>query len=161
MTKADPRVEASISFLSLSKMYRKQIEKRQSRIRELKDSAVSITAELSDMPRSSGGPKSRVEESVVKIRALEEEIESIIKTRSEWLNDVLDLIHQIPDDKAQEALILLFIIGESWEDAAKQMNVSIKGLGSCRKKGLVSLYDLISKRGLLLEGMRLVEALTE
>lgn len=98
--------------------------------------ATKATSTLSDMPKSPGGTTSGLEATVVKIVALQEEINRDIDALVDLKRDIAREIFSLSNKEAQTILEKRYLCFETWEKIAVDMNRSIQYCFMVHRKAL-------------------------
>lgn len=125
----------------LSQAYRldKRIDSKIEQLKSLNLLATKCTSTLSDMPKSQSISNSRLEDTVVKIVALQEEINRDIDSLVDLKRDIVRTIKSIQNPEYQIILELRYLCFKTWEEIAVQMNCSIDNVFKIRKNALKSV----------------------
>lgn len=125
----------------LSQAYRldKRIDSKIEQLKSLNLLATKCTSTLSDMPKSQSISNSRLEDTVVKIVALQEEINRDIDSLVDLKRDIVRTIKSVQNPEYQIILELRYLCFKTWEEIAVQMNCSIDNVFKIRKNALKSV----------------------
>lgn len=125
----------------LSQAYRldKRIDSKIEQLKSLNLLATKCTTTLSDMPKSQSISNSRLEDTVVKIVALQEEINRDIDSLVDLKRDIVRTIKSVQNPEYQIILELRYLCFKNWEEIAVQMNCSIDNVFKIRKNALKSV----------------------
>lgn len=125
----------------LSQAYRldKRIDSKIEQLKSLNLLATKCTTTLSDMPKSQRVGNSRLEDTVVKIVALQEEINRDIDSLVDLKRDIVRTIKSVQNPEYQIILELRYLCFKNWEEIAVQMNCSIDNVFKIRKNALKSV----------------------
>lgn len=125
----------------LSQAYRldKRIDSKIEQLKSLNLLATKCTSTLSDMPKSQSISNSRLEDTVVKIVALQEEINRDIDGLVDLKRDIVRTIKSVQNPEYQIILELRYLCFKTWEEIAVQMNCSIDNVFKIRKNALKSV----------------------
>lgn len=92
----------------------------------LNELATKCTSTLSDMPKSSNRGGSRMEDAIIKIVALEEEINSDIDQLVDLKREIMCVIQKVQNDEYKTLLEKRYLCRFSWEQIAVDLNYSIQ-----------------------------------
>lgn len=125
----------------LSQAYRldKRIDSKIEQLKSLNLLATKCTSTLSDMPKSQSISNSQLEDTVVKIVALQEEINRDIDSLVDLKRDIVRTIKSVQNPEYQIILELRYLCFKTWEEIAVQMNCSIDNVFKIRKNALKSV----------------------
>ena len=137
--------EAVLWYLERPRRIQKEIRRKQHKINDLRSSLTDIKVSYSDMPKNPSPPASRMEEVLTEVVDMEAEIGNMEEEKANAEAMIAELLCLVPEEKEQEALILLYLAGETWEATAENIGCSIRKLGMLRKNGIDSLSELPEK----------------
>ena len=141
----DQEYQAVVDYLSRPGEIEKRIQRAKDTILNLRSSLTSISVNLSDMPKSKGMSKSRIEETLMKIIGLEEELAELESERAEVIGDTLENILKIKGSEEQKVLTELYLFCKPWERAIRDIGCSIYKFHKLRSKGIASLAAIIKQ----------------
>lgn len=106
----------------------RKVKAKMQQIEELRNLAVSINVNLSDMPGSPNRNVHKMEDTVVKICDIQEEAaEDVGKFLDAW-REVKTYIEQVPDTNAQYILECRYLSFDSWEEIANELGYSVRNV---------------------------------
>lgn len=101
------------------------IQRLTDEVNTLRSSLTSQNYELKPDKVQTSGPKDTLGETVVKIIALEDDINARINELVDLKGDALNRISNVSDKDQQNILIARYVSGEKWERIAVDLNFSI------------------------------------
>lgn len=122
------------------------IKAKKERLSVMNEMAHSIGSPvMSDMPKNPNRRPSRLEDSVMKMLALEDEIRRDEEKLREEKTQALELIGRIENPEYQTVLIARYFKGESWETIAAEMYYSERWIYRLHGYALEALDDILEK----------------
>ena len=114
-------------FLNRGRRLNELIDSRLREVSRLRQLAASVSSPPADTERASGGlPQSRVENTVVKIVALEEEINAETDRLVDIHREIRTAIESLNSPKERLILRERYINDLGWEDIAVKLNYSVR-----------------------------------
>ena len=124
------------------------IKAKKERLFVLKEMAESVRSPvITDMPKSSPGGTSRLEESVMKMISLENEINDDEVRLINEKTKTLELIGRLKNPNHQTILISRYFKKESWEQIAADMSYSLRWVHTLHGRALDEVDRILSERG--------------
>ncbi len=113
-------------YLSQAKRLDMRINTKLEQIESLTDLATNCTSVLSDMPRNSGGGKSRTEDIIVKIDTLQQELKESAEELVDLKCEIIAAVKKVPNVEYQILLEKRYLCFLSWEQISVDMGYSIQ-----------------------------------
>lgn len=125
----------------LSQAYRldQRIDSKIEQISSLNDLATKCTATISGMPHSHSSSTSTMADTVMKIIALQQEINADIDALVDLKREIITAINGVENPEFKTLLEKRYLCFESWEKIAVDMNYSIDNIYKLHKKALASI----------------------
>lgn len=125
----------------LSQAYRldQRIDSKIEQISSLNDLATKCTATISGMPHKTSSSTSTMADTVVKIIALQQEINADIDALVDLKREIITAINAVENPEFKTLLEKRYLCFESWEKIAVDMNYSIDNIFKLHKKALTSV----------------------
>ncbi|MFI3253661.1 MAG: DUF1492 domain-containing protein [Eubacteriales bacterium] len=101
-----------------------QINTKLEQIESLTDLATNCTSVINDMPRHSGGGKSRTEDIIVKVDTLQQELKESAEKLIDLKCEIMGVIKQVEIVERQILLEKRYLCFSSWEQISADMNFS-------------------------------------
>ena len=102
------------------------IHRLDSTIATLRSSLTSTGSQLKQDKVQTSGPKDTLGETIVKIVALEDDINARIDELVSMKADAMHRIQNVPDQDQQNILIARYVNGEKWERIAVEVHFSMR-----------------------------------
>lgn len=113
-------------YLQQARFLDSRIKSKVQQIDSLNALATHCTATISDMPRNPKHGGSRMEEAIIKIIALQEEINADIVSLVELKRDIVKVVKSIPGAEHQTVIEKRYLCCASWEQIAVDLGYSIQ-----------------------------------
>lgn len=125
----------------LSQAYRldQRIDSKIEQISSLNDLATKCTATISGMPHIHSSSTSTMADTVMKIIALQQEINADIDALVDLKREIITAINGVENPEFKTLLEKRYLCFESWEKIAVDMNYSIDNIYKLHKKALASI----------------------
>ncbi len=111
----------------------------------LRDMTTHITQVLSDMPKNASHDNHKMEEAVTRLMDTETEIDESIDRLVDLKIEIMNAIWQVEDVGCRLLLEQRYINFKSWEDIARDMNVSVRWVHKLHAKGLELIEKFLPK----------------
>ena len=103
-----------------------RIKDKMDQLKRLKELATNVTSTISDMPRSASPNPCKMEDAVLRIAAMESEIDADIERLVNLKIEIIQTIWRVEDANWRTLLEMRYIQFKSWEEIAVTMNVGIR-----------------------------------
>ena len=123
-------------YLSQAFYLDKRIRAKEKQLDWVKDHAVYVSPQLSDMPKTSRAHRSALEEAVVRIVDLETEISKGISLLMQMKSDIAQTIRGINSMECETILEMRYLTFMSWEEIAVQLGYSQDYIYHLHRKAL-------------------------
>ena len=123
----------------------KQINSKIEMLRDLNSLATKCTQVLTGMPHNPSGSKHSMEDTIVKIIALQEEINKDVDALVDLKTEIMHVIDSVPDSDCRVLLEKRYLSFKTWEDIAADMNFGTRYVHILHKKALVAVTPFIKK----------------
>lgn len=114
----------------------KRIKNKLEMVEQLRDTATSATATLSDMPRSDSPNLQRMEDTICKIVDLENEISEEINRLVDLKREVQAAIDALPNPDQQLVLELRYLCYKSWNEISIELGFCDRNVYRLHQLGL-------------------------
>lgn len=133
----------------LSQVYHldQKIASKKCQIANLQDAATNCTPNLTGMPHSPSGPRSPMEEAVIRLIDLKAELEDELARLLRLRVDAQRIIRQVSNPEYQLLLEKRYLCYESWEDIAVDMSWSISWTMKLHRKALRAVDAVLEESG--------------
>lgn len=121
-----------------------RIKDKLEQIKRLKEMATSVTSVISDMPRSASPSPCKMEDAVLRIAAMESEIDADIESLVNLKIEITRTIWRVEDANCRTLLEMRYISFRKWEDIAVAMGINVRWLHRLHAKAL-RLVDEFTK----------------
>jgi len=130
----------------VNQVYRidQRINAKFEQLSSLNSLAEKATSTLSDMPGSCTRNVTRMEDIIVKIIALEDEINVDIDTLVDLQRKITDIIKRVSNPEYQILLELRYLCFENWEQVAGEMHYSVQHVYRLHDKALREIAMLLA-----------------
>ena len=105
-----------------------KVKAKMQQVEELRNLAVSINTNLSDMPGNPNRNIHKMEDTVIKICDIQEEAADYVLQFLDAWKEVRNCIEQVPDSKAQYILECRYLSFEDWEDIAAELGYTVRNV---------------------------------
>jgi DNA-directed RNA polymerase specialized sigma subunit len=123
-------------YLSQALFLDKRIKAKERQLDWLKDHAVYVSPQISDMPNTPRAHRSAMEEAVVKIVDLETEISNGISQLVQLKSTIAGAIRSINSMECETLLEMRYLTFMSWEEIAAQLGYSQSYIYHLHRKAL-------------------------
>jgi DNA-directed RNA polymerase specialized sigma subunit len=123
-------------YLSQALYLDKRIKAKERQLDWLKDHAVYVSPQISDMPKTPRAHRSAMEEAVVKIVDLETEISNAITLLVQLKRSIARAIRGINSMECEAILEMRYLTFMSWEEIATQLGYSESYIYHLHRKAL-------------------------
>ena len=113
-----------------------RIKDKLEQIKRLKEMATSVTSVISDMPRSASPNPHKMEDAVLRIAAMESEIDADIERLVNLKIEITRTIWRVEDANCRTLLEMRYISFRKWEDIAEAMGINVRWLHRLHAKAL-------------------------
>ena len=113
-----------------------RIKDKLEQIKRLKEMATSVTSVISDMPRSASPNPHKMEDAVLRIAAMESEIDADIESLVNLKIEITRTIWRVEDANCRTLLEMRYISFRKWEDIAEAMGINVRWLHRLHAKAL-------------------------
>lgn len=120
--------EVKNHFRQLSRI-KNRIDLKRENIIHLRDMAQSVKGlEIKEKVQTSNPTSSAIENSVIKIRELEEELEKDVIEFQEKYKEIADTMELIGNEDGYSVIYRRYILNQTWEQIAYEMNFSMRSI---------------------------------
>jgi len=116
------------TYLSQAFRLDQRINSKIEQVASLRELASKVTSTVSDMPGSATPNTHRIEDIIVKIFALEEEINADIDALIDLKRDMVRLIKGVDNTEYQTLLELRYLCYKTWEQIAVDMGYRVRNV---------------------------------
>ena len=121
-----------------------RIKDKMEQLKRLKEMATNVTSVISDMPRSASPNPHKMEDAVLRLAAMETEIDADIGRLVNLKIEITRTIWQVEDENCRTLLEMRYINFRQWEDIAEAMGITVRWLHRLHAKAL-RLVDEFTK----------------
>ncbi len=114
----------------------RQINSKIEMLSELNALATKCTAVLTGMPHNPSGSRHSLEDTIVKVIALQDDINKDIGGMVDLKSEIMQVIDSVPDSDCRVLLEKRYLSFKTWEDIASDMGYSIRYIHILHKKAL-------------------------
>ena len=114
----------------------KRIKDKLDQLKRLKEMATSVTSVISDMPRSASPNPQKMEDAVLRLSAMENEIDADIDRLVSLKIEITRTIWRVEDANCRTLLEMRYISFRPWEDIAETMGITVRWLHRLHAKAL-------------------------
>ena len=122
----------------------KQINSKIEMLKELNSLATKCTAVLTGMPHSPSGSKHQMEDTIVKIMALQDEVNGDINALVDLKTNIMHVICSVQNPDCRVLLEKRYLSFKAWEDIAADMSYGLRYIHILHKKALAMVEAIIS-----------------
>lgn len=122
----------------LSQAYRidQRIDNKLEQLSVLKELVTKTNAVMSDMPGNPNRDRSRVEDYMIKIVAMENEIDKEVDRLVSLKADIMHAISLVDDEECQMLLEKRYLLFQTWEQIASSLGYSVRNIYLLHGKAL-------------------------
>jgi hypothetical protein len=132
-------------YLGQAYLLDQRINSQLEQLTALNELATKCTSTLSDMPKNPNRGGSRMADTVVKIVALEEEINRDVDVLVDLKMEVIGVIRSVEKKEYRVLLELRYLCFKSWEDIAAEMHYSVRWVHIMPSRALVAVDKILEK----------------
>lgn len=118
-----------------------RIKDKLEQIKRLKEMATSVTSVISDMPRSASPNPCKMEDAVLRIAAMESEIDADIESLVNLKIEITRTIWRVEDETCRTLLEMRYISFRKWEDIAVALGITVRRVHQIHGQALRNLDE--------------------
>lgn len=125
----------------------KQINMKYEQLEQLKALAIKVTANISESSARVSGPARGMENTIEKIIALQEELNTDIDRYVNLKRAANEIVRQIRNEKYRYILVNRYLLDKTWETIAAELQMTYQGVCHVHGKALQEAEKFLEKDG--------------
>lgn len=132
-------IEEVKAYLNQARDINHLINSKLAQLSSLKELTLNVTARISAVPPSGTPDPHSLENTLVKIADLDNSINETVDYLVSLKAEIMQVINQVPDARAQEILSLRYLLFQDWETIAAKLQMRQRSVIRIHNKALLEI----------------------